>query len=186
MDLIEWYEKGISFNEYMAKMKVNSDELTIIYNTYNIPSYQLSTLEKLKNKNWNVIVLAAEWCTDAMLCVPILQKICERIGFQQSILIRDENLELMDQYLTNGMSRSIPILIFIDHEGKEQFVWGPRSTKVEEVMNNLRNQLPQKDSSNFKEKQQEMYDRYKKILLNRYDLWDSTANSIVNKLVNVL
>ena len=43
------------------------------------------------------------------------------------ILPRDEHLDLMDQYLTNG-GRSIPKLIAMDAEtGEELFTWGPRS-----------------------------------------------------------
>ena len=42
------------------------------------------------------------------------------------IVLRDENDQLMDQYLTNG-ARSIPKLILIDSEtGAVRGSWGPR------------------------------------------------------------
>jgi hypothetical protein len=41
-------------------------------------------------------------------------------------VLRDENPELMDHYLTNG-NRSIPIVICLSaDENKQKFVWGPR------------------------------------------------------------
>ena len=47
------------------------------------------------------------------------------------MLLRDQNLELMDQYLTNGTSRAIPIFVFIDQNGNERAVWGPRAETVQ-------------------------------------------------------
>lgn len=184
MNLLAWYEKGMSFPEYVNKMTVNGDELRSIHDAFRIPESLIPDLEPLKQKNLRVIVLAADWCTDAMLCIPILQKLCEGLGWQQRILIRDENLALMDHYLTEGKSRAIPIFIFIDSEGNERSVWGTRSPEVACVINDLRSQLPEKESSNFKELQQEMYGTYKKLLLTRHDLWDSTLSSMVSSLVN--
>ena len=57
-------------------------------------------------------------------------------------LNRDENLELMDQYLTNQTSRSIPIFIFIDEAGEEKRVWGPRAEEVQQLVMSLRSELP--------------------------------------------
>ena len=45
------------------------------------------------------------------------------------VIARDENLELMDQYLTNG-SRSIPIVIVLNDEFEEVGHWGPRPTQL--------------------------------------------------------
>ena len=58
-------------------------------------------------------------------------KIAETANIEVRFLLRDQNLELMDQYLTNGKSRSIPIYIFIDKDGKEVAVWGPRAPEVQ-------------------------------------------------------
>ena len=51
-----------------------------------------------------------------------MKRISEVANIDMSLLIRDENLELMDQYLTNGTARAIPIFIFIDKDGNEQAV----------------------------------------------------------------
>jgi hypothetical protein len=42
------------------------------------------------------------------------------------ILLRDQHLEIMDLYLTNGTARAIPKLIAFDEESNEVFTWGPR------------------------------------------------------------
>jgi hypothetical protein len=52
------------------------------------------------------------------------------------LIARDQNLELMDQYLTNG-SRSIPIVIALNDNFEEIGHWGPRPTQLQAwVMDN--------------------------------------------------
>jgi hypothetical protein len=62
------------------------------------------------------------------------------------ILDRDSNLEIMDQYLTNGISRSIPKLVAFDPEGNEIFQWGPRPMEAQMIVENAKlNNLPKEE-----------------------------------------
>jgi hypothetical protein len=57
------------------------------------------------------------------------------------ILLRDENPQLMDRYLTNGISRSIPKLIAVDPAtGTVRFTWGPRPTVLQESFYGMRSE----------------------------------------------
>lgn len=49
------------------------------------------------------------------------------------ILLRDDNPEAMNRYLTNG-GRSIPKLITIDTDGNELFTWGPRPQPAQQII----------------------------------------------------
>jgi hypothetical protein len=44
----------------------------------------------------------------------------------------------MDQYLTNGKSRSIPKLIAIDENNEELFIWGPRPGVLQEMFYHMK------------------------------------------------
>ena len=73
------------------------------------------------------MVLTENWCGDSAYNLPVLQE-AARLSDQVElrILYRDENLDIMDQYLT-GSSRSIPKLVAFGAEsGEELFQWGPR------------------------------------------------------------
>ena len=144
MNLNDWFNKGMTLDQYIEGMKVNREEMLRIHEQFQLTEEQRSFAAKLADKNLRVIVLTADWCGDAMLCIPILMRIAEVGKMELRFLIRDDNLELMDQYLTNGKSRSIPIFIFIDEEGTEQAVWGPRAPEVQQFIENLRSTLPQK------------------------------------------
>ena len=43
----------------------------------------------------------------------------------------DENLDLMDEHLTNERSRSIPIVILLDEDFVERAWWGPRPGPIQ-------------------------------------------------------
>lgn len=77
------------------------------------------------------LVLSESWCGDASPALPVMNKITEiNPNITLSIILRDENLDIMDQFLTNG-GRSIPKLIaFKEEKGSVVSTWGPRSAKA--------------------------------------------------------
>ncbi|MBG9376690.1 thioredoxin family protein [Panacibacter sp. DH6] len=80
------------------------------------------------------LILTEGWCGDAAQIIPVLQKMTALNNhIQLKCLLRDENLELMDQYLTNGISRSIPKLVVLDENNNELFSWGPRPAALQEL-----------------------------------------------------
>ncbi len=85
-----------------------------------------------KKETW--IVLTEAWCGDAAHSVPVIAKVAEGTSkIDLHLVLRDENLELMDKYLTNG-GRSIPKLIRFDTEtGEELSTWGPRPKEAQDL-----------------------------------------------------
>lgn len=182
MSLNAWFDKGMSLQQYIDSMSVNKEELQHIYDRFQLSADDREFFEQLQAKDWRVIVLTADWCGDAMLCVPIMMHIAEVASIEMSLLIRDDNLELMDQYLTNGTSRSIPIFIFIDRDGNEKAVWGPRAPEVQQLIDDGRKSLPAKDDPEFAEKQKQMYRDFKRKLLSDQTLWHAVSRSMRQRL----
>jgi len=82
---------------------------------------------------WNVIALTEDWCGDAINTLPVFDRLAEAAGnIELRILLRDENPDLMDAHLTNGTSRSIPVLIIYDEAFRERGWWGPRPAPIQE------------------------------------------------------
>ena len=73
------------------------------------------------------VVITEAWCGDAAQSLPFIAKLAELNPLiKLKFVLRDENPELMDAYLTEG-ARSIPILIGLSGDlSRELFVWGPR------------------------------------------------------------
>lgn len=80
------------------------------------------------------LVISEPWCGDAAQTLPYLNKIAELSGkIDLKIVLRDENLELMDQFLTNG-SRSIPMTLMLDEDLNLIRQWGPRSKAATQLV----------------------------------------------------
>src|SRR5699024_12328122 len=102
--------------------------------------------EAVKEKRLRVIVISEIWCGHCMLNIPILLRLAEKTNMNIRFIARDENIELMDKYLTNG-KRIIPIFIFIDENGKEVATWGPVAESTKQHVAQYQQQLPPKDRS---------------------------------------
>ncbi|WP_339836520.1 thioredoxin family protein [uncultured Maribacter sp.] len=89
---------------------------------------------KLVKEKITWVVLTESWCGDASPALPVMNKIAElNPNISLSLILRDENLEVMNQFLTNG-SMSIPKLIAINEENSVVATWGPRSIKATQLV----------------------------------------------------
>lgn len=101
-----------------------------------------AAIKNIKTKQeW--IVLTEAWCGDAAHSISFISKMADlNPNIELKIKLRDENLDLMDQYLTNG-GRSIPKLIVKNKDGLDLFDWGPRPSKIQETYLSLKkNNIP--------------------------------------------
>lgn len=81
------------------------------------------------------VVLTEAWCGDAAQNLPAIVKIAEASPVVElKLLLRDENPDIMDAYLTNG-GRSIPKLIALNADTLEVLgTWGPRPAAAQEMI----------------------------------------------------
>ncbi|MGP4061439.1 thioredoxin family protein [Halobacillus sp. H74] len=182
MSLEEWFHKGMTAQEYVDQMEKHQKNFIYIYENFSIPTQDQPLFEQLQTKRLRAIVLTEDWCGDAMLNIPIYLRLAEASHIPTHFLLRDENLELMDQYLTNGQSRSIPKIIFIDSEGKEVGTWGPRAPEVQEFINDSMANLPERKADDHQEKQKEMLTFITKAYRDHHDFWDYVYEDLKNTL----
>ncbi|WP_282143496.1 thioredoxin family protein [Cellulophaga baltica] len=92
------------------------------------------------NKKVTWLVLTESWCGDAAQTMPVMNKLASlnsNIDFK--VILRDENLALMNQFLTNG-TLSIPKLLMIDDATNTVFSeWGPRPSKATQLVAEYKN-----------------------------------------------
>ena len=182
LELLKWFDTGLTKEEYLSGMKVNKEEMNKIYTQFSLNPGEKETIQKIKNLGWKTIVLTEDWCGDALLNNPVLLRIAEEANIDVRFVLRDRNLELMDQYLTNGTSRSIPIFIFIDEKGEEKAVWGPRAAEGQAIVNEGLKGLPEKDHPEFADKQKQLFKQFRERYQQDEELWHVVADSILVKL----
>ena len=100
-----------------------------------------SIQEKLEGFQEKVtwLVLTESWCGDAAQSMPVMNKMAEMAsGIDFKVVLRDENPELMNAFLTNG-GMSIPKLIAFNSETNEILGdWGPRPTMATQMVNSYK------------------------------------------------
>jgi hypothetical protein len=87
------------------------------------------------------LVLVEAWCGDVAQNLPVIARMAGATEQIQLLhLLRDEHLEIIDAFLTNG-GRAIPKLIALDAETLEiLFTWGPRPQEVQDLTMTLKSE----------------------------------------------
>ncbi|MDR0229778.1 MAG: thioredoxin family protein [Flavobacteriaceae bacterium] len=121
-------------DEYLPYAELNETRLKRLDKTLKLTDEVVSNLQQLQRKYlW--VVITESWCGDAAQIVPVLNKMAEATdNIELKLVFRDQNLDLMDAFLTNG-GRAIPKLIIADATTKNILGhWGPRPVLAQKVV----------------------------------------------------
>ncbi len=115
---------------------------------------------KIINEPQTWLLITEGWCGDAAQNLPVINKMAEiNENINLKIVLRDENLELMDLFLTNG-GRAIPKLIALDKDNNVINTWGPRPTVATKMVADYKAEHGSLDAK-FKEDLQVWYNKDK-------------------------
>ena len=124
--LAEGKSTGPEQSDYILNYsKLNNSRMKRLDKTTKISDETAQEIQKLATpQTW--LVLTEGWCGDAAQNLPLIHKMAElNKNINLKLVLRDENLALMDLFLTNG-GRSIPKLIALDTDNNVIDTWGPR------------------------------------------------------------
>jgi hypothetical protein len=125
------WERAASFAEWLAEADDLVDLWTSATERAAVDAGLVARAEAVPGE-WKLIVLTEDWCLDATSTIPPVVALAEAASnLDLRVLDRDDNLELMDEHLTNGRARSIPVVIVLDGEGVERAWWGPRPADLQ-------------------------------------------------------
>ncbi|MFB6454020.1 thioredoxin family protein [Chitinophaga sp. Hz27] len=98
----------------------------------------LATAIKNIKEEQHWIIITEPWCGDASHSVPFIQMLATLNPLiKTDYQLRDSPPHLIQQYLTNGTSKSIPKLIMRDKQGHDIAVWGPRPAECQILYDQL-------------------------------------------------
>jgi thiol-disulfide isomerase/thioredoxin len=121
-----------------------------------------TTIERLNNvkKAQTWLLITEGWCGDAAHILPVMNKMsAENENINLKVILRDENPELMNQFLTNG-SMSIPKLVVLDTNDEVVSSWGPRPSIASKMVVDYKEKQGGLDSD-FKKDLQLWYNKNK-------------------------
>jgi len=139
MNFNEYFDKAMSYEEYVSQLGEHCALHNLHYNKFSITPGEEARLKAAGPVK--ILVLTEPWCGDSLAVFPVVRKMAELNGtWEVRILLRDQNLELMDQFLTRG-GRAVPIFFFIDGDGALIFKFGPRPKASQQIFEDHRQQI---------------------------------------------
>lgn len=137
----ERFEQGLTYDEYRAQMTRNQDRFVATEEGVTFNADDLAYFANLEEPV-NLLAIAEDWCGDVIANLPVVGKLAEESGkINLRVFLRDENLDIMDQYLKAGQFRSIPVFVLFDQEFNELGYWIERPAKMTELMAEMRGKL---------------------------------------------
>lgn len=110
------FEQGLTYADFLANAKVNRDKFERNYQNPVLTEEDLSFFQRasaLPEGPRKLLAIAEAWCGDVYRELPTAVRIAEAAGMDLRVFLRDENPDIMDEFLSNdGKSRAIPVFVF--------------------------------------------------------------------------
>jgi hypothetical protein len=126
-------DKNLEFKPYF---ELNKKRMDRILNTYLVKEAQMKQFDVL-NYSGKLLIITEGWCGDAAQSLPVIYRFFKKF-LEIKIVYRDQNEDLMNQYLTND-SKSIPIVLILNEDKEVVAHWGPRPEFGNELFRHYKN-----------------------------------------------
>ena len=132
--------QGISYKEWMEQIDRNQEKFVDNYEGIQLNADDVAAIKALMAKAGGPAICMAigePWCPDVFRGMPVIAKLCEATGLDLKIFFRDQNLDIMNEFLYKGEFQSIPTLVFYSKDHKELGAWHERAQKARDEMPQL-------------------------------------------------
>lgn len=119
---LERFAKGKTFQEYIDSGIRNRELFERNYRDTAVTAAQQAALKALAARPrgpHHVAVIGEDWCPDVYRGLGVAQRIAEAMGAELRMFERDQNKDMMAEYLKDGEFESIPVVIFYDRDHRE-------------------------------------------------------------------
>ncbi len=151
IDYKEYFNKAVSYEQYQKNFQAEiemgdkspfAQYLPQNWSRQSRMDRKLNLREDLKTaikgikQSLNWLVITEHWCGDASQINPIIQKVAllSEGKIDLRFIYRDEDERLINAHLTDGKSKSIPILISLDAGFNVLGTYGPRPAVAQKLV----------------------------------------------------
>jgi thiol-disulfide isomerase/thioredoxin len=129
----ERFASGMTWQEYVEHIKRNREKFAHNYEETDLDDSDAEAFRSLAAKAdgpAKVLALGEDWCPDVFRGLPVMVRIAEAAGLELRIFARDENLDIMKEFLNRGEHQSIPTFVF--YTGDHRYIghWIERPAKA--------------------------------------------------------
>jgi selT/selW/selH-like putative selenoprotein len=129
----ERFEQGLTYEAYKAQMTRNLDRLEANEQLANLDPADIAYFRNL-TAPIHLLIIGEDWCGDVINNVPVIARMAQETSkLNIRLFLRDQNLDIMDQYLKEGKYRSIPVVVAFDEDFRELGYWIERPAEISEL-----------------------------------------------------
>jgi hypothetical protein len=129
----EQFQKGMTAEKYRLQMTQNREQFEENERTALLSTEDVQFLAQFPY-SLHVIVLTEDWCEAAIANVPVLVRLAtESANLDLRFFLRDQNQDLMNQYLKEGVYATIPAFVFFDQAFREIGRWYEMPDKIRDM-----------------------------------------------------
>ena len=136
----ERFAQGQPYDEWIKGIDRNLERFQENYEGTHISDEDAAALKALvarPNGPARCLALGEAWCPDVFRGLPVMARIAEVSGMELRVFFRDQNNDIMAEFLKHGEHESIPTLVFYTKEHEYIAHWIERPAKANEEMSKL-------------------------------------------------
>jgi hypothetical protein len=133
----ERFNTGVGWQEWMAKIDQNQEGFQNNYDDFSLTADEIAAFKALMakpNGPAKVLVIGEPWCPDVVRGLPPVAKLAEATGIDMKIVWRDQNIDIMNEFLNKGEFQSIPTMVFYTKDHEYLGHWIERAKKADDEM----------------------------------------------------
>jgi hypothetical protein len=145
------FNSGLTYKDYISRIQRNKQKFEYNYNETALSEDDAAAFRSLASREGGpakVLALGEDWCPDVFRGLPVMARIAEASGMELRVFPRDDNLDIMNEFLNNGESQSIPTFVFYTSDHSYLAHWIERPVKANAEMGDVMKRYEGLDRSN--------------------------------------
>jgi len=152
------FAQGLTYMEYVEQIKANRDQFQRNYQEFQLEEADREFFSEVNRSKGplRVAAVAEDWCPDVFRGLPVMARIAEAADMELRVFPRDENRDIMNEYLNQGVYMSIPVFAFYDQEFSPLCHWIERPAAANTWIAAIREELEKTDLSEEARREERM------------------------------
>ena len=180
----ERFESGMKYDAWMQHIKRNIPKFEYNYAQTSVPADKAAALKELSAKDngpARLLVLGEDWCPDVFRGLPVLERMAEVAGWDLRAFPRDDNLDIMNEFLNHGEHQSIPTAVFYTKDHEYIMHWIERPQKANAEMDEVGKLFEGLDREKDHQEMRRRYDEFQ-----QGSVWASWRDATIDEITALL
>lgn len=131
MSLRKRYCAAKPYADFLRDVEANADLWQALTRRAHVPPELVERIRALGTR-WHQLVLAEDWCGDAVNTLPVFAKLADLAeNLDLRVLSRDATPDLMKAHLAPTGAQAIPVVMVLDADFVERAWWGTRPAELQ-------------------------------------------------------